>query len=193
MACEESCTAIRTLGGMWVITVVEVAARVWTAALVTNSANTKTKSTTLSQPHPCNPLWRMLRPAAIVDGTVTRMSKVSSLISAATNGVAVVHKSDGAPTLPYPAPSRPNRNRANSQPVARATMCFDLGGSVATRDKLVRHSRPRWRPVGPRTGDTMIDDLAYEGVARETPFAVYAERHGSSISRANSTCVLPRH
>jgi hypothetical protein len=103
MECEESCTAIRTLGGMCVTTVCDVAARVWTVALVTNSENTKSMSSMLPQPHPCNPLWRVLRAAVIADETVTRMSSVSSFISTAANGVVLERGSGVAPALPYPA------------------------------------------------------------------------------------------
>jgi hypothetical protein len=42
------------------------------------------------------------RPAAIVDGTVTQMSNVSSFINAATNGMAIVNESDAPPTLSLP-------------------------------------------------------------------------------------------
>jgi hypothetical protein len=116
---------------MWVITVVDAAAGVCTVALVANSENTKTMSSMLPHPHRCNPLWRVLRPAAIVDGTVTWMLTVLSFISAATDGVAIVHESDGAPTLRYPAPSRPNQEIEPAFGPLLGQRLFDLGGSVA--------------------------------------------------------------
>jgi hypothetical protein len=85
----------------------------------------------LPHPHRCKPLWRRLRPAAIVDGTVTWMSNVSSFISAATNGVAIVHESDVPPTLRYPVPSPPNREFEPALGPLLGQPTFDLGGSVA--------------------------------------------------------------
>ena len=102
MTCEPSCTAIRTLGGAWLITDVDAPA-VCMVALVTSSENTNIMSATLPHPHPCTPLWKTLRPAAIVDWTVIGMSKISSFISGATDGWPLVRESDAPPALYLPS------------------------------------------------------------------------------------------
>ena len=119
-------------------------------------------SATLPHPHACNPSWKTLRPAAIVDGTVKGMSNVSSFMRGATDGWPLVSESDTPPALYVPA-------LLAAQPVRRAT------GSPGTRQRV---ARPSSRSGGARraaNGETMTEDLAYEGAVQEAAFAVHAD------------------
>lgn len=137
---ETSCTSSRTLGGPCVITVVD-APLVCTKALVTSSEKTSATSSTLLHPHPRSWSRRLWRPAAIIDGTPTWMSNMSSAISDTTFRPTHARQAEVPPTCPtqrrasQPLPTRPVAIRWAPSP--------GLVASATLRHCLVRHSGPR--------------------------------------------------